>query len=278
MLRRRTAIRLKALILILTAIFFAYKFVNGTLYYYIGPRFGWLTLVAVALLILIGGAYNLVEGEGDPADDAPGEGVHAHQGHDHAHQYDGHQHDDHHDHSTHDHHAHHHSPANWWPLLLVSLPLMLGTLVPAQPLGASAISNRGVNTEVAVAADETERTLTVVAGERNVLDWVRAMSEDPDPAALDGEGADVIGFVYRDPRFAENQFMVARFTITCCVADALAIGLVAEADGAADLPDDSWVRVEGTFAEGSLDGDAMPVLVAETVTPIQPPEHPYLYP
>jgi putative membrane protein len=88
----------------------------------------------------------------------------------------------------------------------------------------------------------------------------------------------VIGFVYRDPRFAENQFMVARFTITCCVADALAIGLVTEADDAADLPDDSWVRVEGTFAEGTLDGDAMPVLVAETVTPIEPPEHPYLYP
>jgi putative membrane protein len=269
MLRQRTAVRLKALILILMAIFFAYKFVNGTLYYYIGPRFGWLTLVAVALLILIGGAYNLVEGEGDPAGDAPGEPSRAHQGHERAH----------HDHASRDHHAHDHShTAGWWPLLLVSLPLLFGILVPAQPLGASAISNRGVSTEVAVAADETERTLTVVAGERNVLDWVRAMSENPDPAALDGERADVIGFVYRDPRFAENQFMVARFTITCCVADALAIGLVAEADDAADLPDDSWVRVEGTFAEGALDGDAMPVLVAETVTPIEPPEHPYLYP
>lgn len=268
MLRERTAIRLKALIVILMAIFFAYQFVTGTLYYYIGPRFGWLTIVAVALLILIGGSYHLVEGQEDPAGDAPHTHGHGHHGGDHTP----------HENSARDHHTHDHAPAGWWPLLLVSLPLMLGILVPAQPLGASAISNRGVNTEVAATADETERTLTIVAGERNVLDWVRAMNEDPDPAALTGEKADVIGFVYRDPRFADDQFMVARFTITCCVADALAIGLVTESAGASDLPDDSWVRVEGTFAEGALDGQAMPVLVAETVTPIQPPEHPYLYP
>jgi putative membrane protein len=254
--------RLKALVLILLAIFFAEKLVNGRLYYYISPRFGWLSVVAIGLFIILAGGYNppkRVQGEGEPAEHP-----------DHA---DDHEHHDH----GHDHDHDHGKPA-LWPIGIVALPLILGVLVPAKPLGASAVSNRGVSTDFAASAESSESTLSVVASERNVLDWVQAYAANPDPASLAGQQADVVGFVYRDTRFTGDQFMVARFTITCCVADASAIGLLVQADDASQFASDSWVRVAGTFGEGQLDGQALPVLLAEEITPVQPPEQPYLYP
>ncbi|MEJ2150411.1 MAG: TIGR03943 family protein [Chloroflexota bacterium] len=250
--------RLKALVLILLAIFFAEKLVSGRLYYYIGPRFGWLSVVAVGLFIILAGGYNppkRAEGEHEPAE-----------------------HPDHTD--DHEHHDHDHGKPTLWPIGVVALPLILGVLVPARPLGASAVSvsNRGVSTDFVASAESSESTLSVVASERNVLDWVQAFAANPDPASLAGQQADVVGFVYRDIRFANDQFMVARFTITCCVADASAIGLLVQADDASQFASDSWVRVAGTFGEGQLDGEALPVLLADQITPVQPPEQPYLYP
>ncbi|MBN1426990.1 MAG: TIGR03943 family protein [Anaerolineae bacterium] len=244
-MRPQTLDRLKALLLILMAIFLADKLVSGKLFYYIGPRFGWLSLVAIVLFILIAGSYNLV-GKQDGDDD-------------------------------HDHIDHQHSKGALGPLLITALPLILGTIVPTSPLGASAVSTRGtVSTTTAIGG--SERVLTIVPDKRNVLDWARAMNANPDPAALNGEQADVIGFVYRDSRFVKDQFMLARFTITCCVADAMAIGLVVQSSEADQLTADSWVRVQGTFTEGELHGEPIPVLVAEDITPVQPPEQPYLYP
>jgi putative membrane protein len=248
--------RLKALVLILLAIFFAEKLVSGRLYYYIGPRFGWLSVVAVGLFIILANGYNppkRAEGEREPAE-----------------------HPDRTD--DHEHHDHDHGRPALWPIGVVALPLILGVLVPARPLGASAVSSRGVSTDYAASAESSESTLSVVASERSVLDWVQAFAANPDPASLAGQQADVVGFVYRDIRFTDDQFMVARFTITCCVADASAIGLLVQADDASQFASDSWVRVTGTFGEGQLDGEALPVLLADEITPVQPPEQPYLYP
>jgi putative membrane protein len=243
----RAAQRFKALILILMAIFFAEKFVSGKLYYYIGPRFSWLAVVAVMLLIVLAGAYNLTGKRRD--------------------EHDEHEHEQGHEHGT----------ATVWPLLIVALPLVLGVVIPAQPLGATAIATRGVATDLALSPTSADQ-LTVVPAERNILDWVRVMNQNPDPAALNGQEADVVGFVYRDPRMADDQFLVGRFTLTCCVADALAIGVLVQSDQVAEFEEDTWVRVTGTFAEGSIDGQGIAVLKADEIVRAQEPEQPYLYP
>lgn len=246
---QRTANRLRALLLILMALFFAEKFWSGKLYYYIGPRFAWLAIVAVGLLIVLAGAYNLVEDKSD------------------------------HDHTDHaDHADHHHPKSSWWPLIIAAIPIVLGVVVPARPLGASAVDSRGVATDLAIASGTSGNELTIVPSERNILDWVRVMNTITDPAELNGQEADVVGFVYRDPRFEDNQFMVGRFTLTCCVADALAIGVVVQTESTFSLEDDTWVRVSGTFSEGALADQEMPVLLANSIERVQEPEQPYLYP
>ncbi len=94
-----------------------------------------------------------------------------------------------------------------------------------------------------------------------------------------GQTANLVGFVYRDIRLQDKPlFMVARFTISCCVADASAIGVTVQSDKAATFAQDSWVKVTGTFDIQDIDGRKTPVLIAQTIESTNQPEHPYLYP
>lgn len=77
------------------------------------------------------------------------------------------------------------------------------------------------------------------------------------------------GFVLKTDGHAE----LGQVVIICCAADAqlARIRLTgAAAAEAARLPDDSWIRVEGTVAVG-------PTLQIDSVTPVKPPANTYAY-
>lgn len=165
-----------------------------------------------------------------------------------------------------------------WALWLVVLPLLAGLLVPARPLGVSALANRGINTGAGLTARAGSGALNAIAipsTQRSVLDWIR-ISNDGNLAP--GEMADVVGFVYHDGRLPENQFLVGRFSIACCVADAVALGMVVSWPDAAGLPDNRWVRVAGPLQVYSLEGRNLPMIAAQRVEIIPEPEQPYLFP
>jgi uncharacterized repeat protein (TIGR03943 family) len=120
--------------------------------------------------------------------------------------------------------------------------------------------------------------LDLAPTERTILDWVRAFNYESDPSIFNGQPADVIGFVFHDTRLTANQFFVGRFAVTCCVADASAIGIIVDWPQSADLADNSWVRVQGTVNAASLDGRPIAELQASTVELVPEPANPYLYP
>jgi putative membrane protein len=117
----------------------------------------------------------------------------------------------------------------------------------------------------------------LVSGEKNILDWLIDIHNSASPNELAGQEVHVIGFVYRDERFEETQFLVGRFIVSCCVADASPIGLVVQSSEAAELADDQWVEITGHFETGVFDGEEMPLLIIETIQKIEPPQQPYLY-
>jgi uncharacterized repeat protein (TIGR03943 family) len=163
----------------------------------------------------------------------------------------------------------------------LSLAPLLGFLTPARPLGASAIAARGIGLQAVPASAQVSTLKRVRTGPMNILDWLREISASGDPATLAGEQVDVIGFVYRDdPRFAKNQFMVSRYSISCCVADSAALGLIVEidADKLAAFKQDDWVRVTGRFKRGEFAGEALPIVDSDTVEATSAPQEPYLYP
>ena len=240
------------------------KISDGTLAFYINQRFAWLTLLGVILffamaLTMVYRALQTRTTTALPAQIEEGAELqlvraNMRQQQDHSHR------------------------ASWLAVLLLSLPVVLGFFTPARPLGAGAIESRGIGLTAPERPGSVTQAERVATGPKNILDWLRDFSRDSDPAAFAGKEADVIGFVYRDPRSGENQFWVSRFTVSCCVADALAIGLLVQTDTAKSLQADSWVRVTGKFGVGDFAGEKIPVLVADKVEPTQQPSQPYLYP
>jgi putative membrane protein len=165
-------------------------------------------------------------------------------------------------------------------LIWLVIPIVIGLVIPARPLGAGALVNRGINTASALVArsGETTSALDLPAPQRNVLDWIRAFQAAADPLSLNGELAEVTGFVYHDRRLPPGQFMLGRFTITCCVADAMAVGMVVRWADSAALPENRWVTVRGPVQVLELEGQKVPMISAEKVELIPEPEQPYLYP
>ncbi|MCG3207089.1 MAG: putative two-component membrane permease complex subunit SMU_746c [Anaerolineae bacterium] len=233
----------KALALMGMGLFLYFRFFSGSLLFYINERFIWLTFLAALGLVLVGASYRYRPHHAHPAD-------------------------------------HQHGQLSWAGLLLVFSPVILGLIVPPKPLGAAAMSNRDVSLKslTSAGAPTNSTVLSKPRGEKNILDWVVEFQSAKDPAAFAGQEAKVTGFVYRDERFAPNEFMVSRFVVSCCAADAAPIGLVVRAENGSDFASDAWVEVTGQFTPGQFAGESLPLLAAASVSPTDVPEQPYLYP
>jgi uncharacterized repeat protein (TIGR03943 family) len=259
----RTVRSLQALILAGLGLFLLSKIWTGTLYWYINQRF--LLLILAAAVGLLALAARVL-----PRPRAPAAAAHTHD-HDHA---------DDHEHAAEPEHAPAApSAAPLWGLLFLAIPVALGVLVPARPLGSAAIANKGINTTAPLTAGGGDPVqLDLASTDRNVLDWVRAFNYAADPSTFAGQGADVTGFVYHAAELPQDQFLVSRFAVTCCSADATAVGLLVQWADAPSLQDNAWVRVQGPMAVGSLDGHPTPLIQAAALEGVAEPDQPYLYP
>ncbi len=241
-----------------TGLYLAVTLVGGNITNYIAARFAWLAWVAAALLLIMAAVRM---------------GARLHPGrHDHAQGEHEHDHD----------HRHALGIATWAGLGIAALPALLGFLVPSAPLDSRAI-DRPISRDLGSLQVAPGHALAIAPEERTVLDWLGALNASLDPTEFNGQRADVIGFVHREASItAPDQFMVARFVVSCCVADAQAIALTVEWFGGATLHEDTWVRVRGSFEVRTVDDATVPVLVADPgsagVTVITRPDHPYLYP
>lgn len=166
-----------------------------------------------------------------------------------------------------------------WILLLVALPLLVGLFTPARPLSAGALKTRAINTisGLSVRSDPAQAA-SIPPSQRSLLDWIRITGEPEQINHMQGQPADVTGFVYHDPRLGEGQFMVARFAVACCVADASALGMVVFWPESSDLVQNGWVRVQGQIERAELAGRSLPAIRAGTVESVPEPEQPYIFP
>ncbi len=253
----RTYRRLQAILALALGFYLFNVLSSGKLYLYINIRFAWLTVLGMLILFALGANMLDVLRRTRPAavDDDPG-----------------HSHGPEHDHAD-------HAAPSAWPLVLLLIPLLIGFLVPARPLGAEAASSRGVTVSGALTSgDASPLLLQAGPDQRTVLDWIRIFNTQTELEQYEGETANVIGFVYRDPRLPADRFIASRFAVTCCVADAFALGMQVEWPENANLGVDEWVQVKGPLRIIEQDGRKIPLIVAESVRPVEAPAQPYLFP
>jgi putative membrane protein len=163
-------------------------------------------------------------------------------------------------------------------VLLWALPLAVGLLLPARPLGLSTAAQRGVEAMPLGRLDDVPEFRVDARPETfTIKEWVKALQADPEPERQAGKPVRVTGFVYRDDRLPADWFLVARFVVQCCAVDAQPIGLPVRLVGA-DVPKaGAWVTVVGTWGLAEVHGHRRAVIVPTAVTPTERPEQPYLY-
>lgn len=138
--------------------------------------------------------------------------------------------------------------------------------------------NEGINELLAeMEATKTEllNSDKIIVDDERYTDILYFTNEFPHDFA--GKEIEITGFVFKEPDFEENQFVVARFSITCCVADAVVLGLLATSENANDLGEDQWIRATGQLSTTIFDGIDLPYLHITDIEKIEQPEYPYVY-
>ena len=164
-------------------------------------------------------------------------------------------------------------------LIVLFVPLLIAVLIPSHPLDANAVSTRGMNVSTPLIGSSSQtRQFEAAADTRNILDWIRIFNSGTAPTPYLGQTANVTGFVYHDPRLPSDQFIVSRFVITCCAADASAIGMIVTWNQNSSLKESAWIDVKGPIQSAELGGQPIPLIQAVMVQPVLQPPQPYLYP
>jgi uncharacterized repeat protein (TIGR03943 family) len=157
-----------------------------------------------------------------------------------------------------------------WALGFIVLPAVLILAVPPAALGSYAASRRSL------AAGVVGGVPNVAVGDRVTLAAVAAgvWSDEARRALADRAGSRVTfeGIVTRRDGQPANEFVLTRFIVSCCVADALSVQVRVVGAPPGRFAEDQWVRVTGTFYPVGRET----VVDAAAITGIPRPPNPYL--
>jgi len=93
-----------------------------------------------------------------------------------------------------------------------------------------------------------------------------------------GKKMELTGFVYRQEDMTDQQFVVGRFSVQCCSADAAPFGVLIEYDRAKNFADDSWVTVAGTIQKTKFNDMDIIMLKVDKIAKAEPSKSQYVYP
>lgn len=161
--------------------------------------------------------------------------------------------------------------------LLVLAPVGLGLLTVPHALDSTALGGQDV-TRVVIAFSPTPVASSVGPPAQPIED-VAGLFKYLRTAGEGGVGQPVhlVGIVARGGSLSADQFVLLRYTIVHCVADAQPIGLLVRMPpAAADSTTNAWVEIDGTLASTEQGGAHLISVLATRVTPTDEPPEPYL--
>ncbi|WP_226670265.1 TIGR03943 family putative permease subunit [Metabacillus litoralis] len=116
---------------------------------------------------------------------------------------------------------------------------------------------------------------TIVFTEENYIAMTTILDQDPEKFA--GKTVELTGFIFREEDFEENQFVIARFGLSCCVADASVFGTLATLPDAKQYGDDQWIKLRGTLTTTAYQDWTLPSITVSFIETVEQPKTPYVY-
>jgi uncharacterized repeat protein (TIGR03943 family) len=169
-------------------------------------------------------------------------------------------------------------PPGWSSGLLLATAI-LGLAIAPKAFASQTAMQRGVTDLVSVTRSRPQAfRVSVKPEQRSLIDWMRTLNVYPEPDAYTGQKVKVQGFVIHTPELPDQYFMLSRFVITCCAADAYPVGLpVKLKESRRDYPPDTWLEVEGQMITENLLNKRQLTIQPISLKKISEPKNPYDY-
>jgi len=155
--------------------------------------------------------------------------------------------------------------------IVMLIPLIFLYTVYGQGLGGHALSKKYVGNQLELPYVFTDDPPPEEAVENGADAQLNLLQINQQMETLQGKRVSTEGFVYTDANMPANHLMLFRFSIFCCAADATPIWLFLKKEGIGTFEPESWVKVEGIFELGNINGKTVPMILADTVTISEPP-------
>lgn len=151
------------------------------------------------------------------------------------------------------------------------VPVLLVTTLPPTTLGTFSADKRSgfAGTGVATSAADIgsgELTLVDVAAGQTSPEGERAL------ARRAGEQVDFVGLVTRYADTPADEFLLTRYVVTCCVADATVVSVRVVNVKPGEFDDNEWVEVVGAIYPLGREV----IVDATTIQAVDRPDRPYL--
>lgn len=157
-----------------------------------------------------------------------------------------------------------------WRLGFLALPVVALLVLPPTTLGSYAASRRSL-----AGAGFGASAGDVATGQITLADVAAAVWSPEAAGALTGRAGsrvDFVGIVVRRPGMPADEFMLTRFIVSCCVADALSVQVRVVGAPPGGFGEDQWVRVRGTIYPLGREV----IVQASEIARVPRPAHPYL--
>jgi uncharacterized repeat protein (TIGR03943 family) len=109
-------------------------------------------------------------------------------------------------------------------------------------------------------------------------DYVQTMNIiGQDVNGFKGKEITFSGFIYNDKDVTGNKVVVARYGITCCIADASVWGMIVTGQNVEKFPEETWVKITGLLDGTTYKRTLFPLVKISKVEKINKPTDPYVY-
>ncbi len=156
---------------------------------------------------------------------------------------------------------------------------ILGLVITPRAFASQTAIDRGVEDTLSLTRVKPQAfQASTKTEDKTLIDWIRTIQVYPEPDAYSGNKVRVQGFVTYAPSWPDQYFLLTRFVITCCAADAYPVSLPVKVAGSRTAyKPDSWLEVEGQMITENLGGRRQLTIDARSLKPIPEPKNPYDY-
>ncbi|MED1091608.1 TIGR03943 family putative permease subunit [Bacillus paramycoides] len=203
---------------------------------------------------------------------------------------------------------------NYFVYVLLVVPIISAFLFSSVTIDGSLAAKRGMNQSAqAISMEKNEkegrqvnsdwREILIEQGEisnlpttyqseeqlaKSMLGQRKIQVEDKDYVqTMNIIGQDVNGFkgkeitfsgsIYNDKDVTGSKAVVARYGITCCIADASVWGMIVTGGNVEKIPEETWVKITGLLDKTTYKSTLFPLVKVSKVEKINKPTDPYVY-